>query len=98
MLACAASLALYALPIAWPLLQLDDFQIVFRSWTWDTAWAKLWVPANEHAMPLGRITTCALASLAGGRPTAFLTLIGWHGPLALVAGMILLGLFVARER
>jgi hypothetical protein len=98
LLACAASLGLYAVPIAWPTLIVDDFQIVFRSWTWPTAWANLWVPANEHAMPLGRITTAALAALAGGRPTVFLSLTGWHGPVALVIGMILLGVFVARER
>src|SRR5882672_11968911 len=74
LLACAASLALYALPIVRPMLIVDDFQIIFRSWSWSAAWANLWVPANEHAMPLGRLSTAALATLAGGRPTVFLTL------------------------
>ncbi len=98
LLACAASLALYALPIARPLLIVDDFQIIFRSWTWPAAWANLWVPANEHFMPLGRLSTAALATLAGGRPTVFLTLSGWHGPIALVLGMVLVGFFVGRQR
>jgi len=96
--ACIASLALYALPIARPILVVDDFQITFRSWTWLAAWENLWVPANEHAMPLGRISTAVLVTLAQGRPTAYLALCGWHGPLALVLGMILVGLFVGRER
>jgi hypothetical protein len=98
LLACAASLALYALPIARPMLIVDDFQIIFRSWTWPAAWANLWVPANEHAMPLGRLSTAALARLAGGKPTVFLTLSGWHGPIALVLGMVLVGFFAGRER
>jgi hypothetical protein len=98
LLACVASLTLYALPLTKPILIVDDFQIVFRSWTWPAAWSNVWVPANEHAMPLGRISTAVLATVAAGRPTAFLTLTGWHGPLALVLGMVLVGLFVGRER
>jgi hypothetical protein len=89
---------LYVLPILQPTLLVDDFQIAFRSWTWQRAWENLWVPANEHAMPLGRITTAALVSLAGGHPTSFVTLSAWQGPLALIFGMILTGVFVGRER
>jgi hypothetical protein len=97
LLACLASLALYALPTARPILIVDDFQIVFRSWTWTAAWDHLWDPANEHAMPLGRISTAVLATAAGWRPTVFLQLAGLQGPLALVLGMILVGIFVSRE-
>jgi hypothetical protein len=97
LLACLASLTLYALPVARPILIVDDFQIVFRSWTWHDAWKNLWDPSNEHTMPLGRISTALLATAAGWRPTVFPQLAGLQGPFALVVGMILAGLFVGRE-
>src|SRR4051794_7268787 len=61
---CAASSALYARWVVRPYLAVDDFQILLRSWTWQRTWDDLWVPANEHAMPVGRLTTWALVWLA----------------------------------
>src|SRR5262249_10878848 len=48
-----------------PMLSQDDFGILGASWTWERTRASLWVPNNEHAMPLGRLWTYALVSLAG---------------------------------
>jgi hypothetical protein len=93
---CLANLALYAKFIANPYLAMDDFQILVRSWTWQRTWDELWVPANEHAMPAGRLTTWALVRLAG-RASAVPPLAAWQGPLAALAGVLLLYLFVRRE-
>ena len=83
-------------PEAAPILIVDDFQILVRSWTWRAACDNLWVPANEHAMPLGRLTTWALAALAGPAADVPHVLL-WQGPLAVVLGMVLVGAFVRRE-
>jgi hypothetical protein len=93
---CLAALVLHGLILARPTLVIDDFQILVRSWTWPTAVDNLWVPANEHAMPLGRVTTWALAALAGRAADAPRVLL-CQGPLAVVLGMPLLYLFVRRE-
>ncbi len=93
---CAASLALYARWVVRPYLAVDDFQILLRSWTWQRTWADLWVPANEHAMPLGRLTTWALVWLAG-RASAVPQLAALQGPFAVLAGALLLYWFVRRE-
>ncbi|HKI36413.1 MAG TPA: hypothetical protein VKA46_31435 [Gemmataceae bacterium] len=93
---CAASFALYARWVISPYLAVDDFQILVRSWTWQRTWADLWVPANEHAMPLGRLTTWLLVQLAG-RASAVPQVASLQGPFALVAGVLLLYLFVRRE-
>jgi hypothetical protein len=93
---CAASVAPYARWVVRPYLFMDDFQILVRSRTWQRTWAEVWVPANEHAMPLGRLTTWALIRLAG-RAGAVPQLAALQGPLALVAGVLLLYLFVRRE-
>ncbi|HEX5269139.1 MAG TPA: hypothetical protein VFW33_01565, partial [Gemmataceae bacterium] len=92
----AAVLALYARWVVRPFLLVDDFQILLHSWTWRQTWDDLWVPANEHAMPLGRLTTWALVQIAGGA-AAVLRVAALQGPLALVAGVLLLYLFVRRE-
>src|SRR5712692_7134899 len=94
--ASVAALALYAYPLCYPMIVYDDFQMLVKSLTWSAAWANLWVPANEHAMPLGRLSTWTLVQLAG-RPTAYPTVIAWQGPLALLLGMGLLARFVRRE-
>jgi hypothetical protein len=96
MAAGLAVLALDALALGYPLILYDDFQILVRSWTWADVGANLWVPANEHAMPLGRVSTGALVQLAG-RPTAVPLLMACQGPLALLGGMGLLYGFVRRE-
>jgi hypothetical protein len=94
--ACLAALALHAYSIVCPMIVYDDFQIVAKSLTWGDAWANLWLPANEHAMPLGRLSTGLLTHLAG-RQTWLPAVIAWQGPLALLAAMGLLYLFVRRE-
>lgn len=93
---CAASAAPYARWVCRPTLYMDDFQIVVRSWTWGRAWKELWVPANEHAMPVGRVTTWALVQLAG-RASAVPQMAALQGPLAVLLGVLLLYLFVRRE-
>jgi hypothetical protein len=92
---CAASFCLYLRWMLHPYLAVDDFQIAVRSWTWQRTWAELWVPANEHAMPLGRITTWVLVQLAG-RASAVPQLAALQGPLAVLLGV--LGLFVLVRR
>src|SRR5262249_13670368 len=74
----------------------DDFQILVRSWTWQRTWDDLWVPANEHAMPVGRLTTWALVQLAS-RASAVPQVAAFQGPLAVIVGALLLYLFVRRE-
>lgn len=93
---CLTSLGLYTKFIAHPFLAVDDFQILVRSWTWERTWRELWVPANEHAMPVGRVTTWALVQLAG-RASAVPAVTAWQGPLAVIFGVLLLYLFVRRE-
>jgi hypothetical protein len=90
------AVALYARPISRPMLVQDDFQILARSWTWEKTCAGLWVPNNEHAMPLGRLLTYAVVRLAG-RPSALPRAAVLVGPLALLAGMALTYLLVRRE-
>jgi hypothetical protein len=92
----AATLALYARPLLFPAVANDDWQILTQSWTWEGARAGLWVPQNEHAMPLGRLLTYGLVRLAG-RPTWVPYLATALGPAALLAGLGLLYLFVRRE-
>ncbi len=91
-----ASALLYLRPTVHSSLQVDDFQILAGSWTWERTWASLWVPQNEHAMPLGRLTTWGLVQIAG-RQSALPLLCSLHGPLALLLGIPLLYLFVRRE-
>src|SRR5947208_12978487 len=91
-----ASLALYGRWVIRPYLAVDDFQILVRSWTWQRTWDDLWVPANEHAMPVGRLTTWALVRLAG-RASAVAQVAAFQGPLAVILGALLLYLFVRRE-
>src|SRR5919199_3242936 len=68
--ACLAALALHAYPMCRPWLFDDDFLYLAQSWTWQATRENLWLPMNEHAMPLGRLSTWVLVQLAGGRPTA----------------------------
>ena len=66
--AVLAAVALDGRALLFPVLVQDDFQILARSWTWAKTVGGLWLPNNEHAMPLGRLLTFAVARLAG-RPT-----------------------------
>jgi hypothetical protein len=94
--ACAVALAVHLPALLFPMLLFDDFQILYQSWTWHDAWANLWVPNNEHSMPLGRLSTWLLAQLVG-RQTDLPLAFALQGPLALLAGMVLLYLLVRRE-
>jgi hypothetical protein len=75
---------------------MDDFQVLAQSWTWRTAVDNMWVPHNEHSMPLGRLSTWALIQVAG-RLTYIPFVFSLQGPLALVAAAVVLYLFVRRE-
>jgi hypothetical protein len=95
-LAGAATLLLYGRSLAFPVLYYDDFQIVTQSWTWERTRANLWVPQNEHTMPLGRLLCFVLECLAGQLPVLpYLTCL--VGPLALLMAMLLVYVFVRRE-
>ena len=94
--ACAAAVALYAYTFWRPSLLQDDFQILAASRTWPLTRANLWVPNNEHAMPLGRLLTFAVVE-AAGRATRFPLAAAVVGPAALVAAMLLTYRFVRRE-
>jgi hypothetical protein len=94
--ACVAAFLLNGCRLVDPFLFGDDFQIVVQSWTWEKTWAGLWVPQNEHAMPLGRLLTRALV-LAAGRPTRLPLVTALVGPCAVVLGLPLVYLFVKRE-
>jgi hypothetical protein len=97
MIACAAAVALHLSPVLQPRLIDDDVSILLESWSWNAARANLWVPANEHAMPLGRMSNWLLIQVAG-RPSALPQLVAFQAPLAVLAGMGLVYLFVRRER
>ncbi len=91
-----ASLLLHGYATLFPRIQYDDFQILVQSLSWPAAWANLWVPANEHAMPLGRLSTWVLLELAG-RQTLYPAVLSLQGPLALLAALALVYRFVERE-
>lgn len=96
LLTCGAFLLLYVRSLISPVIYYDDFQILTQSWTWQRTWDGLWVPQNEHAMPLGRLFCFALEGFAGRLPMVpFLTCL--VGPLALLLGLWLLYVFVRRE-
>jgi hypothetical protein len=94
--ACAAAVALYAYTFWRPSLLQDDFQILAASRTWPLTRANLWVPNNEHAMPLGRLLTFAVIE-AAGRATRFPLAVALVGPVALLVAMPLTYRFVRRE-
>jgi hypothetical protein len=78
------------------MLVQDDWQIVVASWTWDQARANLWLPHNEHSMPLGRVAVWLMGLLAA-KPSYVPNVFALQGPLALLAAMVLLYLVVRRE-
>src|SRR5262249_29446031 len=79
-----------------PMLLFDDFQILLASWTWQDTRANLWLPQNEHSMPLGRLSTFVLARLAGAQ-TNLPVVLSLQGPLALVVAVVLVYRLVQRE-
>jgi hypothetical protein len=74
----------------------DDFQILAQSWTWEKTWSGLWVPQNEHAMPLGRLLTFGVDHLAGRQSNVPLAA-ALVGPVALLLALPLVYRFVGRE-
>jgi hypothetical protein len=96
LLACGACLLLYARSFVGPVIWYDDFQILTQSRAWQRTCDGLWVPQNEHTMPLGRLFCFALERLAGRLPVVpFLTCL--VGPSALLLGLGLVYVFVRRE-
>lgn len=91
-----AVLLLNGQPALQPFLRWDDFHILECATTWEVTLANLWVPNNEHVMPLGRLTTWALLQAAGGQ-SRWATVTAWQGPLSLLWGLGLVTLFVRRE-
>jgi hypothetical protein len=96
-LLCFLAVGLHLPPLLQPILIYDDFQILAQSYTWDATLNNLGLPHNEHVMPLGRLSTWLVVQLAG-HASALPLAAGLQGPLAVVAGMLLLFLFVGRER
>ncbi len=94
--ACVACLLLYARSLVGPVVFYDDFQILTQSWTWEKTLDGLWVPQNEHAMPLGRLLTFALEWLVG-RPSRLPLVTCLFGPLLLLLSLPLVYVFVRRE-
>ena len=92
-----AAVAVNIFPLFRPLLLGDDLEILTRSWTWERTQAALWEPQNEHAMPLGRLSTRALILFAR-RPSLLPLVTGLQGIAAQLTAMALLYLFVRRER
>lgn len=94
--AVLAAVTLYGRALLFPVLVQDDFQILARSWTWAKTVEGLWLPNNEHAMPLGRLLTFAVARLAG-RPTGLPLAAVLAGVVGLLPALGLTYLFVRRE-
>jgi hypothetical protein len=94
--ACLATLALHAIPLFHPMIVYDDFAILAKSLTWSATWQNLWLTQNEHAMPLGRLTTWGLVQVAG-RPSHFPFTVALQGPFAFLVSLGLLYRFVRRE-
>jgi hypothetical protein len=94
--ACAALLTLYSRWLFEPHIRYDDFQFLTRSRTWNDAAAHLWLPVNDHAMPLPRLLAAVLMDVVPGQ--SFIPLAAQlQGVLAVVIGMWLLYVFVRRE-
>jgi hypothetical protein len=95
-LVAVATVALHLRPLIRHILVDDDIQLIGASWNWDAVRQNLWVPANEHAMPAGRLTTWLLIQMAH-RPTRLPEATAVQGPLALLVAMALVYVFVRRE-
>jgi hypothetical protein len=96
LLACVAAWLPYTRPLISPVIVGDDFEILAQSRTWGKTVDVLWVPQNEHVMPLGRLLTFALEQLP--IPLSSVTaVVTFVGPVALLGAMLLVFVFVRRE-
>jgi hypothetical protein len=93
---CLACVGLYAHHLIRPVLFQDDIPILASSANWSLTRANLWVPNNDHVMPLGRLLTYGLVRLAGSCENLPRVAVGF-GPVVLVAGVLLLYVFLRRE-
>ncbi len=95
-LATLAVPLLYAPWLLVPHIRYDDFAFLTRSRTWADTLAHLWVPMNEHLMPLARLDAGLLMWIVTPRSRIPLAA-QIHGVLAVIIGMWLLYWFVRRE-
>jgi hypothetical protein len=94
--ACLAFLVLHGRSLIGPVIFYDDFQILSHARTWQRTWDSLWLPQNEHAMPLGRLL-CFVLEQTAGQLTRLPYLTCWMGPLGLLLAVGMLSVFVRRE-
>jgi len=94
--ACVAAWIPYSRALIAPVVVLDDYEILAQSWTWDKTVNGLWLPQNEHVMPLGRLLTFVLDHLAS-RLTFLPVTATLVGPVGLLGAMLLVYVFVPRE-
>ncbi len=95
-LICLATLILHLPRFLFTSMIYDDLTIVIESWPWNVTWQNLWLPANEHAMPWGRITTALMVEI-GGSQSNLPRVLSFQGPIVLLLCMWVLYLFVRRE-
>ncbi len=95
-LAVLAAAALRLPYIISPRISFDDFLMLNTSWDWSTTVDNLFVPHNDHAMPLGRIMVWALLHLDGSLATLPFRC-SLQGPIAAGIATALVYLFVRRE-
>jgi hypothetical protein len=90
-----ATLALYARSLLFPMLVGDDWPMLYQAWTWPRTVEGLWVPTNEHAMPLGRLVAFVMVRLV---PADALPLAGVAaGVVSLLLALPLVYALVRRE-
>ncbi len=96
LLACLAFLLLHGRSLIGPVIFYDDFQILPHARTWQRTVDSLWLPQNEHAMPLGRLLSFGLDH-AAGQLTNLPYWTCWVGPMGLLSAMAMVFVFVRRE-
>src|SRR6185437_7404059 len=95
-LACIAAWLPYIRPLIAPAVIIDDYEILAQSRTWQRTLDGMWIPQNEHIMPLGRLLTFILEQLVG-RLTLLPETVTLIGPVGLLIAMLLVYVFVRRE-
>jgi hypothetical protein len=78
-------------------LHSDDFPYLAKSRTWSRTVSNLFEPHNTHIVPAWRLLTWAMVAASGGRLSALPHTLGIASYAILVALMLLMGRFVARE-